>query len=145
MLQVTPELPPTEGRLAREEKRGRWEFTIPEGGAWGWRVTHPDGRTACGDRDFRTLKDCIDDAKNHGYVYGLRRGATMRDLAKRKSPAEPGAIEPVPPGADPMKMYVLLRDFVSCNAGDAKLIERLQQDARKVLEQAGSLATLPPT
>lgn len=137
VVQVTSAVPPAEGRLARVEKRGRWEFTIPEGGAWGWRVTHPDGRYACADREFRTLKDCIDDAKNHGYVYGLRRGATMHDLAKRKSPGETVPPQPAPTAADAIMMSRLLRDFVSCNAGDAELIERLQQDARKVLERTG--------
>lgn len=135
MVEVMLEVPQMEGELAREEKRGRWEFTIPEGGAWGWRVTHPDGRNACADREFRTLKDCIDDAKNHGYVYGLRRGATIHDLAKRKTPGEP-VPPPAPTAAEAIMMSRLLRDFVSCNAGDVELIERLQQDARKVLEQS---------
>ena len=116
---------------SREEKRGRWEFTIPEGGLWGWRVVHPDGRTACGDCGYRTLKECVDDAKKYGYVYGLRRGAVMHNLAAGLARAQPDTT--VGTRADALEMYELLQKLAASDAGDAKLINELRDDAKRLV------------
>ena len=114
-----------------EEKRGRWEFTIPENGLWHWRVVHADGRTACADSGYRTLKECVDDAKKYGYVYGLRRGAAMYNVASGKTRAHAA----VPAGwrADALGMYELLKKLASCNPSNAKLIEDLRDEAQRLL------------
>lgn len=116
---------------AVEEKRGRWEFTIPENGLWEWRVVHPDGRTACGDSGHRTLKDCVDDAKKYGYVYGLRRGAVMRDVASGKARAHKAASAEM--RADALGMYELVKKLASSNPADARLMQTLCDEAKRLL------------
>ena len=114
-----------------EEKRGRWEFTIPENGLWGWRVVHADGRTACGDSGYRTLKECVDDAKKYGYVYGLRRGAVMQNVATGKTRAQPAASSGM--RADALDMYELLKKLASSDPADARLMEELRDEASRLL------------
>jgi hypothetical protein len=50
------------------ERRKRWNFFIGDDGSWLWRVLDPDECEAFSERSFRSLKDCIADAKQHGYV-----------------------------------------------------------------------------
>lgn len=51
-----------------EEKRSEWRFGSAEKSLWRWHVTHPDGSEVSSHRGFATLKDCIADATQHGYV-----------------------------------------------------------------------------
>ena len=117
----------------QDEKRKMWEFAIVEGGPWRWRVTYPDGRKSASDHDFRTLKACVDDAKNYGYVYGIRRGVMMSDLVSDVRKAHPERREAVLRVPDSMKMLSLLRELVACNPENAELVRDLQRAARKVL------------
>jgi hypothetical protein len=50
------------------ERRKRWSFFTREDGSWLWRVLHGDGNEASSTRAFDNVKDCIADAKAHGYV-----------------------------------------------------------------------------
>ena len=118
---------------AREERRGRWEFTIPENGLWGWRVVHADGRTECGDSGYRTLKECLDDAKKYGYVYGLRRGAVMHNLASRTAGALLQASAEM--RADALQVYELLNGLAASDPADAELIDKLRADAKRLLSR----------
>ena len=117
----------------QDEKRRMWEFAIVEGGPWQWRVTYPDGRKSISGHDFRTLKACVDDAKNYGYVYGIRRGVMMSDLISDDRKAHPERREAVMRVPDSTTMLQLLRELVACNPENAKLIRDLQRDARNVL------------
>ena len=117
-----------------EEKRRRWEFTIPEGGTWQWRVIHPDASELSSHEGFITLKACVDDAKRHGYVYGFRRGAKMRNLASHRASDPRVDDTPQTPETPQMaRMFELLHELVVANPTDAKLIRRLQQDTRAAL------------
>jgi hypothetical protein len=50
-----------------DERRKQWKFEIaPEG--WTWRLENPDGTAQTSSRAFKTLKECTDDAAQHGYV-----------------------------------------------------------------------------
>ncbi|MGZ5094300.1 MAG: hypothetical protein ACXWCY_13875 [Burkholderiales bacterium] len=51
-----------------KERRRRWSFYTREDGSWLWRVLHGDGNEASSQRSFDNIKDCIADAKMHGYV-----------------------------------------------------------------------------
>ena len=51
-----------------KERRKRWSFFTRDDGSWLWRVLHGDGREASSTRAFDNIKDCIADAKMHGYV-----------------------------------------------------------------------------
>jgi hypothetical protein len=51
-----------------QEKRSEWKFSAAENGGWRWRVTHPDGTELFAHSPFATLKECIADARQHGYV-----------------------------------------------------------------------------
>ena len=117
------------------EQRKRWEFTIPEGGTWQWRVIHPDARELSSREGFLTLKACVDDAKRHGYVYGFRRGAKMRNLASQRSLAPRADETRQAPGVVPenARMFALLKALVAIDPADAKLIHKLQQDTRMAL------------
>ena len=60
-----------------EENGGSWNFDV-DAGDWIWRFTRPDGTQLVSPRRFSTLKECIADAKEHGYVIlapeaGVRR------------------------------------------------------------------------
>ena len=115
-----------------EEKRRLWQFTIPEGGFWGWNVTHPDGSRAAAVGDFLTLRECVDDAKKHGYIYGIRRGR-LPDYLRGTNYAATSETETPEAQRIIGKTSQLLQDLVSCDAGDAKQIQQLQQDARTIL------------
>ena len=56
------------GTMRRNEKRSEWIFAASKRGEWRWRVTHPDGTQVSSMRRFTVLKDCIADARRHGYV-----------------------------------------------------------------------------
>ncbi len=49
------------------EKRTRWEF-LAEGTRWKWLSVSPEGQQIQSEATFKTLKNCIDDAKVAGYV-----------------------------------------------------------------------------
>ena len=114
-----------------EEKRGRWEFTIPENGLWGWRVVHADGRTACGDHGYRTLKECVDDAKKYGYVYGLRRGAVMHDVATGKARAH--TARSAGQRSNAIDMVEFLKKLAASDPADAKLMQAFCDEAKRLL------------
>ena len=50
----------------QQERRSSWNFVITDTG-WLWTVTRPDGTEERADRNFKTLKECADDAAEHGY------------------------------------------------------------------------------
>jgi hypothetical protein len=50
------------------ERRNQWSFPIGEDGSWTWRVVDPEGEEKVSERTFRTLKECTEDAAQHGYV-----------------------------------------------------------------------------
>lgn len=50
-----------------DDKRTQWNFEV-DAGDWLWNSTGPDGTKVVSPRRFSTLKECIDDAKLHGYV-----------------------------------------------------------------------------
>lgn len=83
---------------------------------------------------FVTLKACVDDAKRHGYVYGFRRGAKMRNLASQRT-LDPHAGETLQAPVVPEHawMFELLRELAAINPADAKLVRKLQQDTRTAL------------
>jgi hypothetical protein len=51
-----------------KEKRSEWKFSSGDKGLWRWRVTHPDGVEVSSHHGFGTLKECIADATQQGYV-----------------------------------------------------------------------------
>ena len=54
-----------------KEQRSNWKFRSAQDKSWLWHVTRPDGSEASSVRGFATLKDCIADARQHGYVLWL--------------------------------------------------------------------------
>jgi hypothetical protein len=62
-----------------EERRSQWNFQSGEAG-WAWNVTRADGTRECSDRAFPTLKQCADDAMQHGYVAWKAEDERRRDL-----------------------------------------------------------------
>lgn len=69
------------------ERRKRWSFFTREDGSWLWRVLHGDGNEQSSQRAFDNVKDCIADAKTHGYVVW--------------EPSEERRISLMPPSASP--------------------------------------------
>jgi hypothetical protein len=59
---------PQDASDATKEKRSEWKFSSGEKGLWRWRVTHPDGVEVSSHHGFGTLKECIADATQQGYV-----------------------------------------------------------------------------
>ena len=49
------------------EKRSQWRFD-PSDDGWVWAVLHSDGTSATSSKAWSTLKACVDDATQHGYV-----------------------------------------------------------------------------
>ena len=49
------------------ERRKQWSFVIADDG-WVWRAMTPEGTEETSARAFKTLKECTDDALQHGYV-----------------------------------------------------------------------------
>lgn len=49
------------------EDRRKWRFITTGDDLWRWIVTDTHAESAS-ELAFRTLKECIDDAKLHGYV-----------------------------------------------------------------------------
>ena len=66
------------GAVVAHEKRSEWKFSAGDNGLWRWRVTHPDGAQLTGHAGFTTLKDCIADARQHGYVVWLPEAERRR-------------------------------------------------------------------
>ena len=62
------------------EQRSQWNFETTDDG-WKWTVAHPDGRTESSGPAFRTLKECVDDATQRGYVAWKAEDERRRDLA----------------------------------------------------------------
>ena len=62
-----------------EERRSQWNFESSETG-WVWRVTRADGTREASDRRFSTLKECANDAIQHGYVAWRAEEERRRDL-----------------------------------------------------------------
>ena len=50
----------------QKERRSHWNFVITDTG-WLWTLTRPDGTQEHSERNFKTLKQCADDAIKHGY------------------------------------------------------------------------------
>ena len=50
------------------DKRKNWQFNETPHGAWTWQVTQ-GSVTVRSAADFKTLKDCVDNAREHGYVH----------------------------------------------------------------------------
>lgn len=50
-----------------EDRRSSWQFIITDTG-WMWMVKHPEGGEENSNRAFKTLKECADDAREHGYA-----------------------------------------------------------------------------
>ena len=61
-----------------EQRRGKWNFEHRDDG-WGWTVTHADGKNESSSGAFKTLKDCADDAAQHGYVAWKAEDERRRD------------------------------------------------------------------
>ena len=51
-----------------QERRRHWSFVISNAGAWSWRVLNPDCSAVVSPTTYKTLKDCVADARTHGYV-----------------------------------------------------------------------------
>jgi hypothetical protein len=49
------------------EKRSKWRFLV-QGSAWSWAVVRPEGQEEQSQQPFKTLLDCTENAKTHGYV-----------------------------------------------------------------------------
>ena len=62
-----------------EERRSQWNFQSSEAG-WAWSVTRADGTREASTRTFMTLKECADDAMQHGYVAWRAEEERRRDL-----------------------------------------------------------------
>jgi hypothetical protein len=60
------------------EQRSQWNFESVEGG-WTWTVTHADGRRESAVEPFKTLKQCVDDATQRGYVAWKAEDERRRD------------------------------------------------------------------
>ena len=74
------------------EQRSKWNFESIEGG-WIWSVVHPDGRNESAGQPFKTLKQCVDDANQRGYVAWKAEDERRRDLAS-------GVTKPLARGAE---------------------------------------------
>ena len=61
------------------EQRSQWNFESNEGG-WLWTVTHADGRKESSAEPFKTLKQCVDDATQRGYVAWKAEEERRREL-----------------------------------------------------------------
>ena len=62
-----------------EERRNHWTFESSQAG-WAWTVMRADGTREASTRAFRTLKECADDAIQHGYVAWRAEEERRRDL-----------------------------------------------------------------
>jgi hypothetical protein len=61
------------------EQRSQWNFQSGDDG-WIWTVAHPDGRQESSDQSFKTLKQCVDDATQRGYVAWKAEAERRREL-----------------------------------------------------------------
>ena len=68
------------------ENRRNWNFTLSDGGSWIWQHTLADGseETSGG---FPTLRECIVDATEHGYV-AWKSEERRKDLVREGSGAQ---------------------------------------------------------
>jgi hypothetical protein len=71
--------------MMENDRRRQWSFTPNAQASWLWAVRFPDSREESSVTAFRTLKDCADDARAHGYV--VWRGADRR----RSKPTSPSS------------------------------------------------------
>jgi hypothetical protein len=62
-----------------EQRRSQWNFQSTEAG-WIWNVVHSDQSTETSQAPFKTLKQCVDDAAQHGYVVWNPEAERRRDL-----------------------------------------------------------------
>ena len=62
-----------------EERRSHWNFVSSEAG-WAWNVSRADGTREASRGNFKTLKECADDAIQHGYVAWKAEEERRRDL-----------------------------------------------------------------
>jgi len=70
------------------EQRSKWNFESSDGG-WIWSVVHPDGRKESAETPFQTLKQCVDDATQRGYVAWKAEDERRRDLAAGSAKSQP--------------------------------------------------------
>lgn len=61
-----------------EQRRGKWNFESRDGG-WAWTVTYADGNNESSNGSFKTLKECADDAAQHGYIAWKAEDERRRD------------------------------------------------------------------
>jgi len=61
------------------EQRSQWNFESNDGG-WIWTVVHPDGTKESSEQPFQTLKQCVDDATQRGYVAWKAENERRREL-----------------------------------------------------------------
>ena len=61
-----------------EQRRGQWKFENRDGG-WAWTVSHSDGTHESSSQAFKTLKECADDAAQHGYIAWKAEEERRRD------------------------------------------------------------------
>lgn len=62
-----------------QQRRSQWNFEITDEG-WMWTVSHAEGTEESSARAFKTLKECADDAIEHGYVAWKAEEERRRDL-----------------------------------------------------------------
>jgi len=62
-----------------EERRNHWTFENSQAG-WAWTVSRADGSREASTQAFKTLKECADDAIQHGYVAWRAEEERRRDL-----------------------------------------------------------------
>ena len=62
-----------------EQRRSQWNFETTDDG-WIWTVVHADHTRETSAVRFKTLKECADDATQHGYVAWKAEDERRRDL-----------------------------------------------------------------
>ena len=65
-----------------DDERRRWRFiNAQDDSSWSWAVRSDSGTEVFSEQTFGTLKDCVEDAKRHGYephAPERRRNHTLR-------------------------------------------------------------------
>ena len=61
------------------EQRSQWNFESGDNG-WIWTVAHPDGQQESSEQAYKTLKACVDDATQRGYVAWKAEAERRREL-----------------------------------------------------------------
>ena len=63
-------------------ERRKWRFVSDkDGSSWRWAMTADESPEMLSTSPFTTLKECIEDAKTHGYVVPARRDANTSRAA----------------------------------------------------------------